>query len=112
MQPVHRAVVFGSAQTVVPPEVDPEPEPELDPELEPEPDEDPDDEPELLPELPLVPLEEVPPLEDPLDPPPSLEPESLFLPSVEASFVPSKMLVAPLQCAESAASATSPSGPP
>jgi hypothetical protein len=100
----------------MPPELDPEPEPELEPEPDPdpEPDEDPDDEPDPLPELPLVPLEEVPPLEDPLDPPLSLEPESLFLllPSVEASFVPSKMLVAPLQCAESAASATSPSGPP
>jgi hypothetical protein len=113
MQPVHAAGVLGSAQFGVPPELEPEldPDPELDP--EPEPDEDPDDEPEPPPELPPLPLEEVLPLEEPLVPPPSAEPESFFLllPSVEASFVPSKMSVAPLQCAESAARATSPGGP-
>jgi periplasmic protein TonB len=101
MQPVQDAGVSGSAQTGDPPELEPELEPELDPEPEPddEPDDDPEPLPDPLPELPLpeLPLEEVPPLDEPLDPPLSLEPESLFLPSVEASLAPSKMLVAPLQ---------------
>jgi hypothetical protein len=96
MQPVHGAGVSGAAQTIIPPELDPEVDPELDPDVdpEPEPEEEPDDEPEPLPELPL---DEVPPLDEPLDALLSLEPESLFLPSVEASRVPSKMSVAPLQ---------------
>ncbi len=93
MHPVHAASVFGSAHAGPPPELDPELEPEVDPEeLEPElepdpvPDDDPDDAPELLPEL-----LEVLPLDDPLVPPPSFGPESLFLPaSAEPSFVPSK----------------------